>query len=169
MKSILIASAFFAFVPAAHALDLPRLIKPETLTAHREALAFTAEQETELTRIYESAKAEASPLEEAVRKEETALTELLRGQTPEKRAHQTHPRPVINYLQYRKDSNTVGTATMTPKKASVDNSREEGQRAMVQFLLIELRRRTHQSEGNSRATGIAGSTTSYIDGLSYKT
>jgi hypothetical protein len=28
MKSILIASAFFALVPAANALDLPRLIKP---------------------------------------------------------------------------------------------------------------------------------------------
>ena len=69
MKSILIASAFFALVPAAHALDLPRLIKPETLTAHREALAFTAEQETELTTIYETAKTEAGPLEEAVRKE----------------------------------------------------------------------------------------------------
>ena len=83
MKSILIASAFFALVSAAHALDLPRLIKPETLTAHREALAFTAEQETELTRIYESAKAEASPLEEAVRKEEAALAELLRGESLE--------------------------------------------------------------------------------------
>jgi Spy/CpxP family protein refolding chaperone len=70
-------------VPAAHALDLPRLIKPETLTAHREALALTAEQQTELTRIYESAKAEASPLEEAVRKEETALAELLRGESLE--------------------------------------------------------------------------------------
>lgn len=86
MKSILIASAFFALVPTAHALDLPRLIKPETLTAHREALAFTAEQETELTRIYESAKAEASPLEEAVRKEETALAELLRGESLENSA-----------------------------------------------------------------------------------
>jgi Spy/CpxP family protein refolding chaperone len=90
MKSILIASAFFALVPAAHALDLPRLIKPETLTAHREALAFTAEQETELTRIYESAKAEASPLEEAVRKEETALTELLRGESLENSAAESH-------------------------------------------------------------------------------
>jgi Spy/CpxP family protein refolding chaperone len=83
MKSILIASALFALVPAADALDLPRLIKPETLTAHRETLAFTAEQETELTRIYESAKAEAGPLEEAVRKEEAALTELLRGESLE--------------------------------------------------------------------------------------
>jgi Spy/CpxP family protein refolding chaperone len=83
MKSILIASALFALVPAAGALDLPRLVKPETLTAHRETLAFTSEQETELTRIYESAKAEAGPLEEAVRKEEAALTELLRGETLE--------------------------------------------------------------------------------------
>ncbi len=90
MKSILIASAFFALVSAAHALDLPRLIKPETLTAHREALAFTAEQETELTRIYESAKAEASPLEEAVRKEETALAELLRGESLENSDAESH-------------------------------------------------------------------------------
>ena len=90
MKSILIASAFFALVSAAHALDLPRLIKPETLTAHREALAFTAEQETKLTRIYESAKAEASPLEEAVRKEEAALTELLRGESLENSAAESH-------------------------------------------------------------------------------
>ena len=90
MKSILIASAFFALVPAAHALDLPRLIKPETLTAHRESLAFTAEQQTELTRIYESAKAEASPLEEAVRKEETALVELLRGESLETSAAESH-------------------------------------------------------------------------------
>lgn len=79
MKSILIASVLFALASAAGALDLPRLIKPETLTAHRETLAFTPEQETELTRIYESAKAEAGPLEEAVRKEEAALTALLRG------------------------------------------------------------------------------------------
>jgi Spy/CpxP family protein refolding chaperone len=90
MKSIFIATAIFALVPAAGALDLPRLIKPETLTAHRESLAFTAEQETELTRIYESAKAEAGPLDEAVRKEEAALTELLRGESLETSAAESN-------------------------------------------------------------------------------
>lgn len=83
MKTLIIALAALTLVPCVDALDLPRLIKPETLTAHREALAFTSEQETELTRIYESAKEEARPLEEAVRKEESALQDLLRKETLE--------------------------------------------------------------------------------------
>lgn len=79
MKPSLVVLTFLLSGTAALALDLPRLIKPETLTAHRDALAFTAEQETELTRIYESAKAEAAALEEAVRTAQTALEETLRA------------------------------------------------------------------------------------------
>lgn len=86
MKNIVLTLALSMLVPAAGALDLARLIKPETLTAHRDALAFTPEQETELTRIYESAKAEAGPLEEAVRKEEAGLGELLRSDSLESSA-----------------------------------------------------------------------------------
>lgn len=79
MKPSLIVLSFLLSGSAAMALDLPRLIQPETLTTHREALAFTPEQEAELTRVYESAKAEAAPLEEAVRTEQTSLEETLRA------------------------------------------------------------------------------------------
>lgn len=83
MKPILVATALVLASSVAPALDLRRLVQPDTLTAHRETLAFTAEQEAELTRLYESAKAEAAPLEEAVRTEETSLDETLRAATLE--------------------------------------------------------------------------------------
>jgi hypothetical protein len=57
---------------------LKRLITPETLAAHREVLAFTPEQEAELKRIFESAKAEAAPLEAAVQQQENSVNDTLR-------------------------------------------------------------------------------------------
>lgn len=86
MRNIALTLAVSMLVPSVGALDLPRLIQPETLTAHREALAFTPEQESELTRIYESAKAAAGPLEETVRREEMALNELLQSDSPDSAA-----------------------------------------------------------------------------------
>jgi Spy/CpxP family protein refolding chaperone len=80
MKSTLMFAALsVAFSLPAQALDLKRLVTPETLAAHRAALAFTPEQEAELTRIFESAKAEAAPLEAAVKREEDSVNETLRG------------------------------------------------------------------------------------------
>jgi hypothetical protein len=58
---------------------LKRLFTPGTLAAHREVLAFTPEQEAELKRIFESAKAEAAPLEAAVQREENSVNETLRA------------------------------------------------------------------------------------------
>ena len=63
----------------AFAIDFSGIVTPETLVQHRAALSLTAEQETTLTGIYEGAKTEAAPLEEAVRTEEAKLGELLRG------------------------------------------------------------------------------------------
>ncbi len=83
MKNTALTLALSMLVPNLGALDLPRLIQPETLTAHRETLAFTPDQESELTRIYESAKAAAGPLEEAVRREEMALNGLLQNDAPD--------------------------------------------------------------------------------------
>lgn len=90
MKALILVFAFAVFAPAAGALDLPRLVKPETLTTHRETLAFTTEQEAELTRLYESAKTEAGPLEEAVREEKLALSKVLRGEPLETSAAESH-------------------------------------------------------------------------------
>jgi len=86
MKITALLLVFTLTSVCANALDLKRLVTPETIMAHREALAFTSEQETELTRIYESAKAELAPLEEKVRREEAAINELLRSDSLEKSA-----------------------------------------------------------------------------------
>lgn len=80
MKPILgfAALALMASSPA-HSLDLKRLVTPDTIAAHRGVLAFTPEQEAELNRIHESAKAEAAPLEAAVQREEDSVNEALRS------------------------------------------------------------------------------------------
>lgn len=79
MKTTLLTTLTLLTLSSAHALDLKRLVTPETLAAHREVLAFTPEQEAELKRIFESAKAEAAPLEAAVQREENSVNETLRA------------------------------------------------------------------------------------------
>jgi Spy/CpxP family protein refolding chaperone len=61
------------------ALDFTGLVTPETLVRHRDALALSPEQESQLTGIFENAKADAKVLEEAVRTEEDKLSDLLRA------------------------------------------------------------------------------------------
>ena len=79
MKMTLLTTLTLLTLSSAHALDLKRLFTPGTLAAHREVLAFTPEQEAELKRIFESAKAEAAPLEAAVQREENSVNETLRA------------------------------------------------------------------------------------------
>lgn len=79
MKMTLLTTLTLLTLSSAHALDLKRLFTPGTLAAHREVLAFTSEQEAELKRIFESAKAEAAPLEAAVQREENSVNETLRA------------------------------------------------------------------------------------------
>lgn len=66
-----------SMLPTARALDLDRLVTPETLMNFRETLGFSAEQEAELSRIYEAAKVEAESLEASVKLEEESLNEKL--------------------------------------------------------------------------------------------
>lgn len=78
MKMTLLTTLTLLTLSSGNALDLKHLVTPETLAAHREVLAFTPGQEAELKRVFESAKAEAAPLEAAVRRAEDAVNETLR-------------------------------------------------------------------------------------------
>ncbi len=69
---------FISSVTGASGLDFEGLVTPESLAAHRAALELTAEQESQLSQIYESAKAEADSLEAAIRSEEQELKDLLK-------------------------------------------------------------------------------------------
>jgi len=79
MKIKLLTIVLTLSTASAFALDFSGLVTPETLVRHRDALALTPEQETQLTGIFENAKAEAESLEKAVRTEEAKLSELLRS------------------------------------------------------------------------------------------
>ncbi len=59
-------------------LDFEGLVTPDSIAAHRAALDLTADQESQLSQVYESAKAEAESLEAAIHSEEEELKDLLK-------------------------------------------------------------------------------------------
>lgn len=79
MKTPACIAIVLLMLPSSRALDLDHLVTPETLMTFRETLGFSAEQEAELSRIYETAKSEAETLEASVKREEEALNTKLRS------------------------------------------------------------------------------------------
>lgn len=81
MKTITLLACSLLIAAPCRSLDLENLVSPETLTAFGETLGFSTDQQTELARIYESAKSEGILLEEAVKRAEEALNAKLRTET----------------------------------------------------------------------------------------
>jgi len=78
MKIKILIALFILSVSGVSGLDFEGLVTPESLAVHRAALDLSADQETQLSQIYDSAKEEAESLEAAVRLEEEELKALLK-------------------------------------------------------------------------------------------
>jgi len=78
MKIRILLALFILPVTGASGLDFEGLVTPDSIAAHRAALDLTADQESQLSQIYESAKAEAESLEAAIHSEEAELKDLLK-------------------------------------------------------------------------------------------
>lgn len=78
MKIRILIAFFILPITGVFGLDFEGLVTPDSIAAHRAALDLTADQESRLSQIYESAKAEAESLEAAIHSEEEELKELLK-------------------------------------------------------------------------------------------
>lgn len=79
MKIRILLSLFILPVTGVSGLDFEGLVTPDSIAAHRAALDLTADQESQLSQICESAKAEAESLEAAIHSEEEELKDLLKS------------------------------------------------------------------------------------------
>ena len=79
MKIRFLLAFFILPLTGVSGLDFEGLVTPDSIAAHRAALDLTADQESQLSQICESAKAEAESLEAAIHSEEEELKDLLKS------------------------------------------------------------------------------------------
>lgn len=78
MKIRILIAFFILPLTVVSGLDFEGLVTPDSIAAHRAALDLSTDQQSQLSQIYESAKAEAESLEAAIQNEEEELKELLK-------------------------------------------------------------------------------------------